>query len=163
MDHTISKIVFTSFSSHWTSIRAFFPEHMVSMMEFRFLPELGGGRWASGYVTDSKKLVGVSRDFILKPISYCKGEKGSNIAAGFSVEMSWEDISVKGVCKSAELYYSTPILGKLNWFARKLASAFAGNPIIYRFLSNAEFNLTANYGARKMKGLASQTYIQIRN
>lgn len=163
MDHSVSNIVSSSFSSHWTSIRAFFPEYTVSLMEFSFLPELGGGRWAFGYVANDKQLLGVSKDFVLESISFCAGEKKTRVPSGFHIQMTLGGHRLDGTCKNIALYCSTPILGDLNWFARKLASVFAGNPMVYRFLSNAEFSLKTNSETRELKGFASQTYIQMKN
>lgn len=163
MDHSVSNIVSSSFSSHWTSIRAFFPKCTVSVMEFSLLPELGGGRWALGYVTDDKRLLGVSTDFIFEPTSFCADDKKTRIPSGFRIQMALGGYRLDGTCKSETLYCSTPILGDLNWFARKLASVFAGNPIVYRFLSDAEFSLKKDSETTELKGLASQTYIQMKN
>ena len=153
MDHTVSNILSTSYSSHWYALRAFLPDYMVALLEFRYLPKAGGGRWALGYAANREKLLGVSTDYKVDASGEYK-DKGRSVPNTFAVQMSAGDLRLSGIFGSAEPYGCISVLDSINWVARKFAEAAVGNPIVCRFRSKADLNLSVAGRAVHLEGPA---------
>jgi len=136
MDHAFTNAPATSFSSRWYSLRAFYPEHTVALLEFQFLPETGLSRWALGYATDSRSIIGVSRDYIFESSEPYRDTNGCLIPQAYEINMLLGDSQLKGTYESQGLYCRNAVLGNLNWLVRKLVKTFAGDPIVYRYRSD---------------------------
>lgn len=162
MDHTVSNILQIAYSSHWYSLRAFLQDYTVALLEFQYLPKAGGGRWALGYAANREKILGVSTDYKAEASGEYK-DKSCTVPTGFAVQMSAGDILLNGSFQSREAYGCISVLESLNWVTRKLAGAFAGNPIVCRFLSNADLNLTIGNKAIHLEGPAYQGIVSMGN
>jgi hypothetical protein len=163
MDHTLSNVLATSYSRYWYTLRAFFPDHTAIFVGFRYRPEAGGGRWDLGYVTDRKSILGVSTDCQVEPDGNYLGAKGSAMPTAFAVGLSEGDIQLNGTYQDAELYSTSSVLENLNWLVRKVATTFAGNPMIYRFRSHASLILQKSGETVHLEGPAYQAVVTMKN
>jgi len=79
--------------------------------------------------------------------------------------MSGGDMQLSGTYQSQGMYSSTPVLEDLSWLVRKVATAFAGNPIIYRFRSNASLFLhkSDDTDTLHLEGPAYQGVVTMKN
>jgi len=153
MDHNVSNVLPTSYSSNWCSLRAFFPDYTVALVEFQYLPKAGGGRWALGYVTDRNKVLGISTGYRLDKSGAYKA-KYCSTPTNFEIGMSVRDMKLNGTFNSEELYCCTAVFDNFNWLARKLANSLVGNPIICRFRSHADLLLTTPDQTLRLEGPA---------
>lgn len=163
MEHTVNNVPATAYSRYWYSLRAFFPTHTAIFVGFRYLPGAGGERWDLGYVTDRNNILGVSTECKVEPSSSYRGPKGNMVPSNFAVEMSGGGMQLSGTYQSQEMYSCTPVLENLNWLVRKVATAFAGNPIIYRFRSNASLFLHKSDDTLHLEGPAYQGVVTMKN
>ncbi len=141
MDHSYTNVPATAFSSRWYSLRAFYPEYTVALTEFQYLPDTGQSRWALGYVTDSRNVIGVSTEYTVDPSGSYRDANGCVIPLTYKVNMDFGRTQLEGTYEIQALFCRKPILGDLNWVARKLIATFAGDPVAYRFRSNTSFIL----------------------
>ncbi len=160
MDHTVSNVLPTSYSRYWYSLRAFFPEHTVVIIEFQYAPGLGGGRWTLGYAADRNGLLGVSTD--------CEVDKSGAFTSRhctaptrFAVRMNSGDMKVEGTFSSPELYCCAPVLGDSGWLVQKLASSLVGNMVVCRFRSQADLHLTTSSRTVHLEGPAYQGVVKM--
>jgi hypothetical protein len=153
MDHSVSNILPTAYSSDWYSLRAFFPDYTVALLEFQYLPKAGGGRWAIGYVTDRNKILAISTDYKVEKSGALR-DKCCSMPNDFEVQMAVGDIRLNGSFQSDELCCRSAVLDNRNWLARSIARSVAGNPVVFRFLSHADLLLTISDQSRHLKGPA---------
>ena len=162
MDHSISNVLPASYSSKWFSLRAFFPDYTVALLEFQYLPKAGGERWALGYVTDRNKVLGVSTGYRVDK-SGAYQAKSCSAPANFAIGMSVGDIKLNGTFNTEELYCRTAVLDNYNWLARKVANSIAGNPVIFRFRSHADLLLTTPDRTSHLEGPAYSGIVSMGN
>lgn len=105
----------------------------------------------------------MSEELDLHPTSYYRGNKEDSVPSAFSLQMPLNGMDLKGGFTNSQPYCSMPVLGRINWVARKLLNAFVGNPMIYRFVSRADLSLQGRTRTTKLSGLAAQTFIRIKN
>jgi hypothetical protein len=162
MDHNISNVLPASYSSNWCSLRAFFPDYTVVLLEFEYLPKAGGGRWALGYVTDRNKVLGISTGYRVDKSGAYKA-KSCSVPTNFQIDMSAGDMKLNGTFSNEELYCCTGVLDDFNWLTRKVANSVAGNPIIFRFRSHADLLLTTPDRTLHLEGPAYSGIVSMGN
>ena len=162
MDHIISNVLPTSFSRTWYSLRAFFPDYTVALLEFQYLPKAGGGRWAIGYITDRNKVLAISTDYKVEKSGTFK-DKSSLMPDNFEVRMAVGDMKLNGSFHSDELCCRSAVFDNYSWLARNIAKSLAGNPVVFRFLSHADLLLTISDQSRHLEGPAYVGIVRMGN
>jgi hypothetical protein len=162
MDHYVTNVLPASYSSNGYSLRGFFPEYTVILLELQYLPTVKGGRWALGYVTGRNKVLGISTDYRIDKSGAYKS-KGYSAPTKFKIDMSAGDMKLNGTFNSEELYCRTPVLDVFNWLTRKVANSLAGNPIVFRFRSHADLILTTPDRTLHLEGPAYSGIVSMGN
>lgn len=162
MDHTVSNVLPPSYSRNWYSMRAFFPDCTVALLEFQYVPRLGGGKWTMGFVADKTGLLGASTDCRIET-SGSHASKDCTVPTRFAVRMTSGDIKLDGTFSDEDVYCCVPVLGGSSWVVRKLAATLIGDMTVCRFRAAADLQLTLPDGVRHLDGPAYQGTVSMGN
>jgi len=143
-DHVVQSVPATSFSTRWLTLRAFYPEHTVTLIGFELPDSLGGGARLLGMVTDRRRVLGASSDYVASPLGgqRHRDPRGYTVPTAFDLHMDLGPAGqLEGRFEADGLIVRNALLEHLSWLQRQVVRLFAGRPIIYRFRTSADLRL----------------------